>query len=379
MTKKLIIVMQNLEMGGAENVLISFLKNFDRSKYSVRLVLYTKEGVLLNEVPSDVQVSGIVPSRWGIVSKLLRGGYKGLLFYMPFLLKWINSFKYGNDSVVISFMEGISTHVAAYFNGPKIAWVHTDVINNPWGDRAFKSYKQQQTVYSEFDSLVFVSKSGLSAFKQKFDNVAVPKTIIHNVVDVDEILKRAKRVDASFSKWENDTAGRVRVVSVGRTVKVKRFDLLVSAFLNSKYRDKMTLTIVGDGAELKKLREQVSLAGASNVFFLGMKNNPIPYVKAADLFINSSLVESYPTVIAEALVVGTPVLATKNGGSEEILEDGKYGDLLENTVSVNDFSKRLDESVQSLERMTSKVTEAEGAFSVVNSLKEYDTLIDEIS
>lgn len=65
--------MQNLKICGAEKVLCTFLQNFDREKYCVNLVLHTKEGELLDAVPKDVKVVGLVPQDNGsLINRVFR-------------------------------------------------------------------------------------------------------------------------------------------------------------------------------------------------------------------------------------------------------------------------------------------------------------------
>ena len=63
----------------------------------------------------------------------------------------------------------------------------------------------------------------------------------------------------------------------------------------------------------------------------GKKDNPYPYIKNADLLVCASFTEGYNLTVAEALVLGTPVLSTDCEGPREILDNGKYGMLVENS------------------------------------------------
>ena len=62
---------------------------------------------------------------------------------------------------------------------------------------------------------------------------------------------------------------------------------------------------------------------------LGRKDNPFPYVKKADLFILSSILEGLPTVLYEAIILGVPCVSTEVAGAREILKD-QYGLITEN-------------------------------------------------
>ena len=68
-----------------------------------------------------------------------------------------------------------------------------------------------------------------------------------------------------------------------------------------------------------------------SVKLLGFKSNPYPYIEAGDLYVCSSFTEGYPISILEAIVLEKPILATKITGPKDILENGKYGILCENT------------------------------------------------
>lgn len=90
------------------------------------------------------------------------------------------------------------------------------------------------------------------------------------------------------------------------------------------------LWIVGEGEQRMVLEDLIQERSLSNIVFLqGFHKNPIPFLKEADVFVSSSSVEGFSLVIGEALCLGKPVVATKNAGSEEVLDGGKYGMLIE--------------------------------------------------
>lgn len=376
MKKQLIIIMRNLAMGGAENVLINYLKSFDRSKYTISLILHTKEGELLSEVPADVVVSGLVPIDKGLFSKVLRVVYKRLLFYLPAILKIYYKRKYGTDKIIVSFMEGISTNIATTFTGPKVAFVHIDVVSNPWADNAYRSFRQQADSYQRFQKIIFVSQSGATAFKQRFGMVQTPYQIIHNVIDPTLIEKRSRIFDQTFEQWKENTAGTFRIISVGRANEVKRFELLIQAFAKFSNEEAYSLTIVGGGVEFNALRKVVEDLGLAKAYLMGMQMNPLPYIATADLFVNSSRVESYPTVLVESLVLETPVLATRNGGAEEVLEAGRFGRLIKNELSADELATAISLATLDEEELKDKAISAQGTFSAMQGIEAYDMVFN---
>ena len=71
--------------------------------------------------------------------------------------------------------------------------------------------------------------------------------------------------------------------------------------------------------------------GLENVHFLGFRQNPYPYMKAADLVAILSEYEGLALTVAESLVAGTPVISTRTGGVAEMLSD-EYGWIIENDL-----------------------------------------------
>lgn len=119
--------------------------------------------------------------------------------------------------------------------------------------------------------------------------------------------------------------------AVGRAEPQKRFDLLVDAFTDlAPARPRLHLVIAGDGSRLAALRQQVAGLGplAARVTLLGHRTD-IPRVHHAfDVFVQSSDYEGTPNAVLEAMALGSPVVATRAGGTEEIAFDGVHGRLV---------------------------------------------------
>ena len=119
------------------------------------------------------------------------------------------------------------------------------------------------------------------------------------------------------------------VVSVGRFVYKKGFDVLIEAFalVVDKYND-VKLLIAGDGEERVKCEELAEEYGIkNNIQFLGkIPNNKIGEVfEKGRIFVCPSRNESFGIVVLEAMAMGIPVIATNSGGVCEIIDDNKYG------------------------------------------------------
>lgn len=123
------------------------------------------------------------------------------------------------------------------------------------------------------------------------------------------------------------------IIFTGRLIWAKGVQDLIAAVAARLRQGRPTrLLIVGEGVYRSALEEHVlSLGCGSAIDFLGSQPaSAIPGLLAqADVFVNPSYSEGLPTAVLEAAASGLPVVATKVGGTAEIVEDGVSGYLIE--------------------------------------------------
>ena len=117
---------------------------------------------------------------------------------------------------------------------------------------------------------------------------------------------------------------------MGRVGVQKDFPLLLEAFARVRLPTPPRLVIFGLGAGMDQLRAQARRLGVADRFDLpGFSPDALAQLRAADLFALSSRYEGLPTVLIEALAVGTPVVSTDcPAGPAEILDAGRHGRLV---------------------------------------------------
>ncbi|AYH42277.1 glycosyltransferase [Azoarcus sp. DN11] len=121
------------------------------------------------------------------------------------------------------------------------------------------------------------------------------------------------------------------IVAIGRLEEEKDFPTLIRAFAQlGAARPSLQLVILGEGrarAALESLVAQLHLQG--RVHLAGFAANPYAWLARARLLALSSVAEAFGIVLAEALALGVPVVATDcPSGPREILVDGRYGRLV---------------------------------------------------
>jgi len=120
------------------------------------------------------------------------------------------------------------------------------------------------------------------------------------------------------------------ILGVGRLTEAKDFPTLIRAFTLVRKERPARLMILGEGEDRPKLDALVKELGLEkDVALPGFVENPYKYMKRAAVFVLSSKWEGLPTVLIEAMALGTPVVSTAcPSGPSEILEGGKWGRLV---------------------------------------------------
>lgn len=348
--EKIIFLTYTLKTGGAENALIQLVNHLsDRGKNIVLVALVDGDySACLNEKIT-----------YKYIFKAEQNKYKALLRYkiLVQLIKWIPNacakyvdFLLGNveNAKVISFLEGPTTKLLASMSArKKIAWMHTDYLTNRWASDFFRGKKDEFRCYSNMDQVVFVSNKGRESFFEYFgcSESVIPNCVIPNIIPKQDILDKAKeKIDSNIAHAYHD--GVPVIVSVGRIEKVKKVQTQILA-LDQLHSGgvKANLVIVGSGSQLDSLRKMVLSKNIQGVFFTGYQKNPYPYVAAADIFVSTSIAESYPMNIAEAMVLGKPILTTRNIGAVEITENGRFA--LLSDYEIENFYHLLDKLIRS--------------------------------
>lgn len=376
MKKKVLFVIESLAGGGAEKVLSVIVKYFDYDKYEITVCPIVDEGIYCDDVKSQVtDYKPIVSYKGSPLSRLWnRIKYKLIYSYLP--IDWVYKMLIpkGHD-VEVAFCEGFVTKLLAYANSKskKLTWVHTDLKDNPWPIELgiYKDIEEERRTYSVYEKIVFVSQYAQHSFCELYD-LKDKLITIYNPIDVADI--RCK-VGQRRQNYEG-----IRLISVGRLVIQKGYDRLLKVIKNMHddgYR--IYLTILGEGPERKALEHYVEVHDMQSYVSLpGFYENPYQKMSESDLFICSSRAEGFSLVIAEAMVLGIPVISTDCSGPNELLQGGKYGMLVENSKEgMYKGIKALLDNHNMLNNLGNLSLTRGNMFDVDNAMRRIEQLLDE--
>ena len=144
--------------------------------------------------------------------------------------------------------------------------------------------------------------------------------------------------------------GKKNIIHVGSFTKEKNHVGLIRIFKQlSRYRSDLILHLIGSGPSKSSIQKLVEREGLkSKVIFHKENNNPLPYIKEADILVLPSLVEGLPGVILEAMYCRTPVVAYDVGGISEVLTS-ETGYLVKKS-NEKDFIRAVLEGLENLDK-----------------------------
>lgn len=328
--KKILIVNNNLEMGGIQKSLINLLKEI-HNNYDITLLLFSKSGALLKDVPEGVKI--ITPSRCYRMLGLTKGEMLRypLLFCIKFLLmKYASLFSRRNAMNILGlFQRKINgydvvisySHLFGYkyfANGCadfvldktlatlKICLVHCDYINS--GTLS----EQNNRRYSEFDKIACCSDSVRKRFLEG-SHISSDKVVtLRNFYDLD-IVKLANIKPYIYDR------NCINILTVARLSSEKGIDKAIDS-LHMSGRTDIKYYILGDGPQKLVLEKKIVNYHMENcVLLLGEQENPYRYMLNADYLLVPSLHEAAPMVFDEANILGLPIISTNTTSASEMV------------------------------------------------------------
>ncbi|MFJ7830509.1 glycosyltransferase [Peribacillus sp. NPDC097284] len=318
--KKILFISKSDTIGGLEKVLLDIVCSLDISKYEITVMTGSYNEEIQRNLPQNIYYKNLF-------KKKFRGLDSILVYFPPFLLHKFFIKQYYD--IEISFQEGYPTKIisGAHRKTKKVCWLHNDPDYYDFNLPFFRSKKQLKKNLNKFDNVIAVSNFIVEGYKKYIDLNTVIQ-VIYNPID----FKKIKELSNEHIFDLTDSNGKFRICYLGRLSEEKQVDMLVESVisLHDYYRN-IELIIIGVGHKHEDLYNRVQMANAEGyIKLLGYKNNPYPYLSKSSLLVCCSITESFCLSVVESIALNIPVLSTKCGGPEEILDNSKYGLLVEN-------------------------------------------------
>lgn len=342
--------------GGMERVISTLSKYFYERGYQVDLIFLDKK-FLYNCDTKIIELKiKIAPTLFSKVINLLKRAYK------------LNEiFKIKKYDVIISM----------YWLAPLLAFIYRKKIINCYHSDPF----YLNFLFRHFLKISFKLSSKVVVPSKAIADKVIDKWRINKIVAIPNPLDQNYILSNITEVTDDLILKNQYIVSVGRLVKEKNFELLINAFTISKSSEFMPLIIIGDGYLSEHLGFLIKekLIG-DKIILLGKLDNPFTYIYNSLFLVISSDTEVFPMVCLEALTCGVPVISTNWFGSNLLIKDGKNGILVEkdNHVKLSKAIDRLyfDIHLRKKLKKNSKGTTVD--FSLERVGKQYEDIFNEI-
>lgn len=337
MKPRILIAMHYLELGGAEAALIGLLHAIDYQQVDVDLFLYDQRGELMRYIPRQVNLLSAIPAYTMLerpIVELVRSGFWRLAAarlwakVITRMAKHKNT-KHLDDATCFFNMSRYTTpllplinanveyDVAISFLTPhhivsdkvrakkKLAWIHTDYTN------IFVEAEKELPMWLKYDGIAAISAEAKDKFISVFPTLASKIFICENVLPVSMIRDRADEFVPQEMPLQKD---EMCMLSIGRYSNPKRFDevpLICKRLMSLLPEHNIRWYIIGYGADEALIRQRIAESEMQDhVILLGKRDNPYPYIKACDLYIQPSRYEGKSITVREAQILCKPVVIT---------------------------------------------------------------------
>ena len=336
---KILVLMPNLNVGGAEVVTAKLLSMFDPAAFDIRLVVIcASQNELINVLPKWIRITFLNHSK--IKNALVR-----LILITHFEKPDIIFANASHLNLLLSIFRPFLPKKS------KLIVRETNVVSLNNRNYSFPLIWNflYKTFYANIDNVICQSRVMQLDLINKF-NILEPKTrLIYNPLDVDYIRtlsqKKVDRFIADFFSPPDRSFGEEQIKSlviVAGLRREKNHCGLIEAISQLKNK-KVKLAVVGDGLERKNLEALVEeLAMADRIKFFGFQKNPYPFIALADALVLTSLNEGMPNILLEALALNKFILTTPIGGVAEELLTGRGAHMVSKSSSVVDIGLMLD-------------------------------------
>lgn len=376
--KKVLFVINTMGRAGAERALCSMLEIFKHDGVQVDLLSLVGRGELFADVPEYVN---ILNRKYSVASVMDKRGRLHLVFQVIASLfkhgyifknfrKLVRNYKKQRASGRVQ-LDKLSWHAiasgaprlnedydlaVAYLEGGALYYVSENVkARNKAGflhvDYSLTGYDSSfdRPYFESMDMVFCVSKWVKESFDREFPSVAGKSFVLHNTVLADEIITKSQAAQG----FDDDFTG-TRLLTIGRLHPQKAYDIAIEAMAQMKEKN-IRWYVLGEGAERKELENLIERYGLKDKFILlGAKDNPYPYLRECDIYVQATHFEGWSIAVAEALVLKKYIIASNCAGNTEQIDNEKTGLIIdlsaENIVKAVERMQTDKELVEGFDR-----------------------------
>lgn len=393
--KKILFMISSMNIGGVEKSLLSLLSAIPKDKYEITILTLDKKGGFLEYIPNNVK---LIEAEWfKYIKQIIIDSPKNIIkmyiknyeflkipsfiysyfkskktndryIYYKYVLKSIPECKEKYD-VAIAY-AGPTEIIDAYISRKvkaekKIAWVHFDISKHKINKKLYNN------LYERFDKIFAVSNECKKKLDEIIPAVRNKSEVLFNIVSEDLINEMSE----SYVDFDDNYKG-IKIITVGRLSKEKGQDLAIKALAKlKKDRYDVKWYCIGDGNSRREFEQLIKEYNLENNFLLlGSTSNPYPYIKNADIYVQTSRHEGYCLTLAEAKALNKPIVTTNFIGAYEQIKNNENGIIVScNENDLADAIRKLIDEKEICSKFSNKLREEK-----IDTTNEVNKLLDYI-
>lgn len=342
--KKYLFLLTNMNIGGTEKAFLNMIDTFDPSETQVTLLLLEKKGGFLPFVPDWVEIKTlpdypsfkreIMDPPIRIIKALfhehryahaLSLAVTHIYFKItdnrtPYYLRVLSGSSIeGEYDTAIAYagpFDFLSVYLVYFVKAAeKIQWIHFDVKKFQFNEKTCHG------LYRKIDKICVVSDEARRSFVEVMPSVSSKTVTYPNIVSA----KRCRELAGSAQSFTDDW-DKTRIVTLGRLSSEKGQDIIPDVAV--RLRDggiDFRWYLIGDGKLRGTVEEKIRKYGLEDsIVLLGTKENPYPFLRDADVYVQTSVHEGFCITLAEAKAFDLPIVSTDCAGAHEQLDGLPY-------------------------------------------------------
>lgn len=379
--KKVLIVIRNMKIGGAQKSLLSFLQSIavKQAEYDVdiHLMVIDPKGPFLTQIPENIKlVDAPNELRWLSVPmngelvlrhftwRSVRGELRWLLQKGKQTARHIAQKKWAcwapfvpacreKYDVAISYIDGCPNYYVMdkVCADKKVLWIHSDYQKQGY-DPAF-----DRPFFEKSDAIITISPQCRQSILSALPVFAEKVHVLQNITAYEGILQKSKEGNCpEFAQTK-----QLKLLTVARLHPQKGIDLAIGAAkLLMEAGISFLWLVVGEGAERAYLQKMIDDSGLSQYFHLiGSRENPYAYMAQCDMIVQPSRIEGKSIVLDEAKMLCKPIVVTDYATVRDSITHGENGWVTEMTEQgICDGILQLHKNPQLREQMVENLQNA---------------------
>ncbi|QDT01872.1 Putative teichuronic acid biosynthesis glycosyltransferase TuaC [Rubripirellula lacrimiformis] len=331
---RVMLMISSMRGGGSEQQTLLMLRHLDRARFTPHLYLLERTGDLLDQVPGDVVIHSLDDAKPNRGMYFPGREFRRQVRHLKSVLR--------DQSIDVIYdrtfhMSMIAGPAARSIGIPRVSTIVSPPDHAlPLVETRFVAAKRRRlaTAYRNAFRIIAVSRQAGQSAQRYYRIRNQTIEVIPNPVDCSAVRAASTPAPTASSNAPSVDSGSgdaassvISLVCVGRMTTEKGHRDLLDAMidLESRTPDQLPtirLQLIGDGPLRSQLESLWSAAPRRHqIEFIGRVPNPAPWIAAADGLVLPSHFEGMPNVVLESMALGTPVIATRSGGTIELEQD----------------------------------------------------------